>query len=295
MDTLGEKTKTQELLDIAARVTTVGDYGSKVIDRRGFDSSICILNSAKSSAGSSTTLDVKMQDSAPVARGTKDDATGAADNDYQLRDASTSNIKFSAIITQSGARQIESVSLKLKKEGTITSGKIVTVRLETDSTGDPSGTLVHADATIDVETDDIAAAYAFVKFTFPRAVDIADTTVYHIVLTGDYTESTSNCITLAVSDVASGGDFNFFDAAWDTQSTVLKVVGYVEEYNFSDISGAAFATVDELTAAFEKIDVELVGKNQFVRALATVAVSSASYQCGASIVLGNPSLKPVTG
>lgn len=295
MDTLGEKTKTSELLDVAARVTTVGTYGSAVVDRLGFDSSLCVQHSAASSAGSSVTLNTKMQESDAVARGSKDDADGAADNNYQLRDASTSNIKFSAKVTQSGARQIKSVFLKLKKEGTITSGKIVTCRLETDSTGDPSGTLVHADATKDVETDDIAAAYGFIEFELTRPVDIADTTVFHIVLTGDYTESTSNCITLAVSDVASGGDFNFFDAAWDTMSTVLKSVGYIEQYTFSDISGAAFAAVSETAGAFEKLDVELVGKKRYVRALATVAGTSASFQCGASVVLGNAADKPVSG
>ena len=76
MQTLGEKTQTSELFDIAARTTTVGTYGSKDIDKRGFDSSLCILNSAASSAGSSVTLDVKMQESDPVAR-SQDNSTGA--------------------------------------------------------------------------------------------------------------------------------------------------------------------------------------------------------------------------
>lgn len=296
MNTLGESVKTQELFDIATRVTTVGTYGSKVVDAVGFKSSVVSLNSAKSSGGSSVTLDVKMQTSEPVARGL-DDSGATEDNDVQLRDAGASNIELGAKFTQSGGRQIKSVFLRLKKEGTITSGKVVTVEIQGDSGGNkPDDTLVHADATATVETDDIAAAFGWVEFELTRPVDLATSTAYWIVLEGDYTESTTNCITLATDTVASGGNFNYHDADWTgSLITTQTVLAFIEQYNFEDVSGAEFDTVDELAASFQSLDMELKSLDRYLRALATVAVSSASFIFGAEIALGSAQVEPVSG
>lgn len=296
MQTLGERTKTSELLDIATRVTTVGTYGSKVLNRVGFLSSLCILHSAASTAGSSVTLDVKMQDSDVTSKG-YDNTTGAASVDNDLRDGTASNIELGLQFSQSGARQIKSVWLNLKKKGTITTGKVVTVQIHGDSGGEkPDDTLVHADATATVETDDIAATYGLVEFELTRPVDLADSTEYWIVLEGDYDVSSSNCISLATTTVASGGNFNWHDADWDsTMVTTKKGVAYTEQYNFGDITDGDFDTVSELAASFQKLDVELKTEKTFIRALATVAVSSASFICGVSIVLGEASDMPVSG
>lgn len=296
MQTLGERTKSSELFDIAARVTTVGTYGSAVIDRIGFDSALSILNSAASTAGSSVSLAVKMQDSDVTGRGF-DNSTGAADVDNDLRDGTASNIELGLQFTQSGARQIKSVWLNLKKKGTITSGKVVTVQVHGDTGGEkPDDTLVHADAAATVETDDIAATYGLVEFALTRPVDLADATAYWIVLEGDYDVSSTNCISLATTTVASGGNFNWHDADWDaTMVTTKKGVAYTEEYNFGDITNATFTAVDELATSHQKIDVELPAEKRYIRALATVTGASASFQCGASLVLGRANKMPVSG
>jgi hypothetical protein len=292
MQLIGEETKTQELFDIASRTTVVGTYGSKVIERGTARSCIAILNSAKSAAGSTTSLAIKMQESDAVTRGV-DSSSASADNDVKLRSAADTAIKLSKKFTQSGARQISKVFLKLKSLGSITAGKIVTARIETDSTGDPSGTLVHADATASVLCSAIATSYGWVEFAFSRPIDLANATVYHIVLIGDYDVSSSNCIILATDTVASGGDYNIYTTTWGTMSTTQVVNCYAEQYNFSDISSYTFTAVDELAASHQAKEWSLLTQKQYLRAKATVTGTSADFTCGASIVIDG-ALRPVS-
>lgn len=58
----------------------------------------------------------------------------------------------------------------------------VTVRIETDSGGNPSGTLVHANATASIAGGTITSGYSEVTVTFGGAFTIADGTPCHIVI-----------------------------------------------------------------------------------------------------------------
>lgn len=294
MNHVGEEIAVKELFHNQARTQAVGAYGSKVVNHRSFASSVFVLQSAKSSAGTGVSLAVKMQESDDAIRGSKDDSAGAVDNDVKLRSAANTAIKLAAKVTQTGARQIKSVSLRLKRLGTIAAGKVATITLETDSTGNPSGTAVHEDAVANVLCTAIGTEYQWVEFAFPRAVDVADTTVFHIVLSGDYTESADNCIVLAVSDVASGGDYNIYDTTWGTLDDTKKVVGFDLEFNFSDMSGAAFSNVDETADSFQTKDLVLSDKKPNVRALATITGASASFVCSACAILGESPDAPVS-
>lgn len=294
MNTLGESISTTELLPVAARVTTVGTYGSAVIDKVGFESSRFLLHSAKSSAGTGTSLAVKVQESDAVVTGSLNNKSGT-EAAVELRKGANDNIKLAAKVTQSGAAQVKSVFLRLKKVGTITSGKTVTVTLETNNAGDPSGTAVHADATATVETDNISSSWGFIEFTLTRPVHIADTTVFHVVLSGNYTESSSNYVAWATEVVASGGDFNIFDLAWGGVSATVAAMGYDSQYSFSDVSGGAFTAVDETADSFQELDIELKALKPKLRVVATVTGSSASFQSGACVILGNSKEQPVAG
>lgn len=288
---IGNLIKDSALFPLAARTTVVGTYGSEVVDRVGFESAVHRLSSAASSAGTGVSLAVKLQSSGNVARG-YDNSAGAADAGVELRKGSNDNYRLSIKFTQSGARQINKVFLKLKNTGTITAGKIVTVTIETDSTGNPSGTAVHADATANVLCNAIGSSYQWVEFAFVRPVDLADATVYHIVLTGDYTAHATNCIVLATSTVASGGNFNIYDSSWGTMSTTDKGVGYVEQYNFSDVTSQAFTAVTEAAGSFQSKKVDLRSSGRYLRHLATVTGTSASFQCSSSISLGGADFQP---
>lgn len=287
---LSEDIKVVQLF--AAGAKTVTDT-SVVIDREEFDAAVAVLDSAAASSGD--TLDVKLQSSDPDEIGTKDGRALTADNDFELRSNTATHIKISCMFTQSGARQIRKVYLYLKKKGTITSGKKVTVTLETDSTGSPSGTAVQAHATADVLCSAISTSYGWVEFAFTKPVTVANSTVYHIVLTGDYDVSGTNNVMIGTDTVASGGDFDYYDAAWTGTSSTIKVLAQTWQYNFADISSAAFTQVTSAAVSYQTKDVSLIGSKRYVRALATVAGNgSESINCAAALVLGDCKVKPVT-
>ena len=75
--------------------------------------------------------------------------------------------------------QMKAVEVYIKKAAG-TPGDI-TVRIETDSSAKPSGTLVDTDAEATIPAF-VTATYGWIKVEFPAAFDLAATTLYHIVL-----------------------------------------------------------------------------------------------------------------
>jgi len=219
-----------------ASITATG--GGVDVDASGLTGEARLSLLALNTAGTNPTLAVKLQGSAPWAVGAVYTTTGT--NDIVLRNNTNDNIRLAAKWTQSGARQIKRVGLMLKKNGTITSGKIVTLELQTNSTADPSGTAVGA--SVSVQTDAIGTAYDWVVFEFPKPIDVADSTVYWLVLTGDYDVSSTNNITWRTTTVASGGNANVYDSAWSAVATNSREF-YLHEYNFADVSGATYSTL----------------------------------------------------
>lgn len=233
-------------------------------------------------AGTSPTLACKLQGSVPAAFGASYTTVGT--NDIVLRNNTNDNIKLSASFTQSGAAQVKRVGLKLKKNGTITSGKILTLTLETNSAGDPSGTILGTAAT--VQTDDIATSYDWVVFTFANPVDVADATVYHFVLAGDYTVSSSNNITWRTATVASGGNANVFDSAYAAVSTNSREF-YAYQYAFADVSGAAFTSLSTAgTASVQTLELNADDLPAVIRLYSTIGGTSNPAWTTAALVNG---------
>lgn len=278
---------TSQILPIAARTTVVGTYGSSVIDRANYLEALGLLYSAASSAGTSTSLAVVLQESDPLALGTKNNRTGTAV--AKILRANNKTVEYSFGFTQSGARQIAKVWVYAKRVGTIASSKIVTCRIETNNAGAPSGTLVHADASTTISATTMGTTFAFREFAFTRPIDVANSTVYHVVLTGSYDASGTNYIAIGAEYVASGGDYAVKDSAgWTAVNADTSVLAFTEQYNFAAISGAAFDTVTEAATSFQTKALNLRGNKRYLRAKATVAGSSASFQSGAAIILGHP-------
>lgn len=287
---IGNEIKVVEMFDVVARTTTVGTYGSQPIDTKNYLSAVFVLNSAKSSAGTGTSFATVIQESDDLAAGTKVNRSGTAvDN---ALDSDTANAKFAFKFTQSGARQIYKVNVWAKRHGTIASSKYVICRLETNNAGAPSGTLVHADAIDSVSATSMSTSYKFVEFTFQRPVDIANSTLYHVVLDGTYDADTAACVYIGSETVGSGGDFAISGAAWKAYSSTQSALAFVEEYNFATISGAAMDTVTESAAVFDTYALNLRGKKRWIRAKTTVAGSSASFVGAMDVILGEPKYKP---
>jgi hypothetical protein len=139
-------------------------------------------------------------------------------NETKLRAGATDNIQLAASWTPTeDFVHVKEVSLLLKKSGTITSGKKLTLQMRSDSSGLPSSTAIGTSA--QVETDNIPTSAGWVKFTFTTHVQGLAGITYHFVLTGDYDVSGTNCIVWISNTVASGGNQEIKDSSWAAVAT----------------------------------------------------------------------------
>lgn len=91
-----------------------------------------------------------------------------------------------------GSQTVDEVKLWLKKVGSPTG--TMTLRIETDSSGDPSGVLAHANLTVTVAESGLGASYADVSFSFASSASISGSTTYWIVLSTDRSASQTDYV-----------------------------------------------------------------------------------------------------
>jgi hypothetical protein len=229
-------------------------------------------------AGSSPTYAAKLQASAPAALGFNYITAGSTDN--ILKAGASTTVKLDAAFTQSGAASLKTVTVMLKKIGTIAASQTVTVGIYTDSTGAPSATLLGS-ATIDIDSQ-VGTSYAPVTATLSTPVDVADATVYHIVLSASYTASASNAVEWRSNTVASGGNQSTYNgSAWSAVSTQSFEV-YAWQYAFSDVTGGAFSGLTT-GGSIQTIELNIDDYPAVFRIYGTIGgTSSPAYDLGAS-------------
>ena len=254
----------KQVLPLAVRGAT---YGGPDFDMSHYLGPAKAILAAEAQ-GSCVTLNVKFQASDPAALGGSYNETG--DTDKALNKETSGKTKIAVQFTQSGARSIKRVALRLKKTGTIASDKLLTLTIETDSSGAPSGTAL---GTATILANSVGATYDWYDFVFTAPVDVANSTVYHLVLTSNYTKSDTNYISWQGLTVASGGNAEDY-TTW-TDITTLNLLYRIFQYNFADIPGAAFTEVGN-AAAFEAIHFPVADAKRIVRAVATVAGGTAT-------------------
>jgi hypothetical protein len=263
-----------ELLACDVRAAT--NYGAD-IDVVAYDGPAISILSADAQ-GSGITNTVKLQSSADLATGASYTTEGT--NDIPLLHGAADNVNLAVKFTQSGARQIKQVGLMLKQLGTIAADKTLTLTIEADSSGDPSGTPLATFATVDPAT--IGEDYELVWFTLATPLDLANNTVYWLVLTGNYDASTENQIQWRTATVASGGNASVYDEAWGAVDTNSREF-IVRQYNFADISGAVFTAVGNATSLQTKrLDLSACGG--YLRTVSTIAGGSATGALGVSLL-----------
>ena len=288
---IGNDIVVRELLPVVARTTVVGTYGSYAVDRKNFNSAVVVLHSAASTAGTGTSFVSYLQESAAPTTGTFVNRIGA-DTVANRINYDSSLTKRAVMFTQSGARQINGVTLWMKRTGTLT-GKYVIVTLQTNSGNKPTGTNVTADAIDSAAATAISASvWTWVSFTFQKPVDVANSTAYHFVVEGDWDTSATNYVSVASETVSSGGNLGTKGAAWKTMSTTQSMIGFAEEYNFATVSGQTMDTVTEASPKFQSKAVDLRPRKQYLRTKTIVAGSSASFVGGEAIILGEARYKP---
>lgn len=254
---------THKLIDTQQLVNATG--AGVDVDVKDYKGQVDFYLNAKSSAGTSPTLTAKLQHS-NLASGAGYITEGATEN--KLRDGTNSNIELAAAFTQSGVKQIKSVFLKMKKNGTVASGNL-TLTIEGNSTADPDGTPI---GTATVSTDDIPTIWEDVEFVFTNPISVADATVYHLVLNGAYTVHADNNVAWRSNTVASAGNLSFFDSAW-AQTATQSLEFQAKEYAFADVTGGAFTEVAAV-GSIQNISLNIDNLNRFVRVYRTIGGTS---------------------
>lgn len=106
--------------------------------------------------------------------------TGASLNHEKIPLGNTAaHTKRSAKLIGNGV-SASALQLAVNKSGTPTDN--ITVRIETDNAGNPSGTLAHANATASVAGASVSATMGSLTFTFAGAFTLTTGSVYHIVV-----------------------------------------------------------------------------------------------------------------
>ena len=91
----------------------------------------------------------------------------------------------------------------------------LTLRIETNSAGSPSGTLVHANATA-TATPTVTPIPGWVKFTFAGSFTLTLSTTYHLVLSGSGTDTNPQWAYEDVASSGGGGALRYDGATWTT-------------------------------------------------------------------------------
>lgn len=233
---------TRTLLAPSSLLVTAG--GSD-LDTSGLTGQVHVTLAALNIAGTNPTLACKLQGSAAAVRGYEYQTVGTL-VDNELREGGSTGIELALAFTQVATASVKRVALKLKKAGTITAGKKLTLKIETDSTGNPSGTAVAngTSATVDIDTE-VSTTAGWVTFTFANPVDLTASTVYHLVLSGDYTASGSNNVMWQSNTVASGGTFNTSTdgTTFAGVTTTQSLLAYIDQYTFADVTAGGFTTL----------------------------------------------------
>lgn len=147
---------------------------------------------------------------------------GYQTTDYALRDAAA-RTEIAQGFKPNTSSTVTKVKLWLKKAGTPAGTDTITLEIQTDSSGVPSGTPVSNGTSTAVDISDIlTTSYAWVTFTFAVNPALTAGTQYHLVLTGAFTVSDVNYVLWGVDNydvLYPNGSMSVYDnSTWTTDS-----------------------------------------------------------------------------
>lgn len=123
---------------------------------------------------------------------------------------------------------VDQVKLWLRRVGN--PAGTMTLRIETDSSGSPSGTLAHANATVTVAESGLGTSYSLVAFDFASNFSLTGSTTYWIVLSTSRSTDEFNYVDWGAdgsSPSYSNGQMKSFAGSWAVESKdgVFDVLG----------------------------------------------------------------------
>lgn len=239
---------------------------SEVVDATGYDRVALFQNVGAFGAG---TLTGTMYYATSAADLAAYQYLTAGDTWVPLRNGASDNVKIAHKFTTAvgSTPTIYQVTFRLKQLGTLSSGDYIWCTIEGDSTSAPDGSAIATSYKVAADGLTTATAGELVTFTFRESTvqALSASTVYYVVLQGDYTASSSNQVQMHVDTVASGGTIYLYDSAWANVSTqtppttCLQIASWtaVTAYNFTAV------TSDQVNDATYCSQVKLVDTDQY--------------------------------
>lgn len=149
---------------------------------------------------------------------------GYQTTDYALRDAAT-RTQISQGFKVNTSSTVTKVRLWLKKTGTPAGTDTITLVIQTDNAGIPSGSAVTNGTSIALDISDttgLTTSYSWVTFTFTTNPSLTSGTQYHLVLQGAFTIDGANYISWGVDNydvIYANGAMSVYDATtWTTET-----------------------------------------------------------------------------
>ena len=153
-------------------------------------------------------------------------------SEMQMLEAATYN-DGDTILAQSfqvtGSQDVDTVKLWLKKVGAPTGN--LTVKIQTDNTGEPSGTEVTNGTSDTVAASTLSTSYGWIEFTFSTNPSLSGSTTYWIVLETADAQSPSDYVVWGADgsapSYANGEMLSYDGATWNTESkdAVFEALG----------------------------------------------------------------------
>jgi len=154
-----------------------------------------------------------------------------------------------------GAQTLKTINLWLKKVGSPTG--TLTLRIETDNSGEPSGTLVDANATATVAESSLSTSYGDITFTFTNSFSISGSTTYWIVLSTDRAVSETNYVQWGADgsspSYADGEMMNETSSSWTAESkdAVFEIFAEGTQYDEPAVIGRWSGGTRDIAVRFD--------------------------------------------
>jgi len=165
------------------------------------------------------------------------------------------NDKLAQSFELSSGETVDKARLWLKKTGSPTG--TMTLRIETDSAGDPSGTLADANATVTVAESSLGTSYGWAEFDFGTDFALSGSTTYWLVLSTDRSASDTNYVEWGADgstpSYADGEMKNETNSAWSAESkdAVFEVLKQTTAYDEPCVIGRSSGGTRDVGVRFD--------------------------------------------
>lgn len=191
-----------------------------------------------------------------------------------LRKSPTNKERLAMGIELDAETFIKRARLPMLKVGSPTG--TLTLRIETDNAGEPSGTLADANATTTLTESGLSRAGALAEFVFATGFYLDADTPYHLVLSTDRSNSATNYISWGGDKTApsyADGTMQYYkSSAWSGESPTTDAVFYLD----TEVDVRTTAVIDENEEAYTGAFVALK------REVSEVSYSGASFSASSS-------------